>query len=390
MEYRKIRADEMAAAGRIMAQAFHAQNFQESLNESGHDHEYFYGAVQEDGHMAATLCAPPHSVNYFGQYVPMAAVGGVASLPESRRGGHMRKLITFMLQDAKQRGDKLAGLYPFSHIFYRKFGFEQCCRAQNLVIPMEKLTAFPSIGEAKQCFAPMDEQIFSRIWKAYTKNMNLACDREGKWDRYLNKDPYRERVYTYLWYDESGSPEGYVIYASIRHKDAPAYGIRDMAYTSPKALRGLMGFLKALAPQGFHLCWLAPQNFDTFMFFAEPYEIERVLNCHGMARLVDIPWCMENRPWPEKGTLTFRVTGDVLEENNGVYRVTIQDTVKCEKLADGDCDMTLSVQCLSALALGAETVDSCLMFREDILIHRNEELIRRCFPHCSVQLTEAF
>ena len=37
MEYRKIRADEMAAAGRIMAQAFHAQNFQESLNESGHD-----------------------------------------------------------------------------------------------------------------------------------------------------------------------------------------------------------------------------------------------------------------------------------------------------------------------------------------------------------------
>ena len=72
MEYRKIRADEMAAAGRIMAQAFHAQNFQESLNESGHDHEYFYGAVQEDGHMAATLCAPPHSVNYFGQYVPMA------------------------------------------------------------------------------------------------------------------------------------------------------------------------------------------------------------------------------------------------------------------------------------------------------------------------------
>ena len=125
MEYRKIRADELKASGRIMAQAFHAQHFHEAENESGHDHEYHYGAFTDEGKMMATLCAPPHSVNYFGKYVPMAAVGGVASLPEYRRGGHMRKLMTAMLRDAKDRGDKLAGLYPFSHEFYRKFGFEQ-------------------------------------------------------------------------------------------------------------------------------------------------------------------------------------------------------------------------------------------------------------------------
>lgn len=390
MEYRKIRADELVASGRVMAQAFHASSFEEARNESGHEHEYFYGAVTEEGKMIATLCAPPHSVNYYGQYVPMAAVGGVASLPEYRRGGHMRHLITAMLRDARERGDKLAGLYPFSHIFYRKFGFEQTCRAQNLMIPMEKLTAFPSIGHAEQCFAPMDEKVFSRIWKEYTKNVNLSCDREGKWARYLNKDPYRERVYTYLWYDESGSPEAYVIYTCIRHKDGPAYGVKDMAYTSPRALKGLLGFLKALAPQGFYLNWLAPQAFNTFLLFPEPYEIERTLNCHGMARIVDVCWCMENRPWQEKGTLVMQVTGDVLEENNGLYKVVIGDKVTCEKVENEEKDMTLSIQALSVLALGADTVDTMLCYRDDIVIHRNESWIKKNFPLTPNQLTEAF
>lgn len=390
MEYRKIRADELIASGRIMAQAFHAQSFREAENESGREHEYTYGAVDENGFMAATLCAPPHSVNYFGQYVPMAAVGGVASLPEYRRGGHMRRLITFMLQDAKARGDKLAGLYPFSHIFYRKFGFEQCCRAQNLVIPMDKLRQFTYTGQAVQFFPGMDERPFARIWKKYVEKCNLACDREGRWKHYLNNDPYKTRVYTYLWQDETGSPEAFIIYTPTTHNGEPAYSVRHLAYTSKEALFGLLGFVHKLSPQGFYLKWLAPMDFEPYMLLNEPYEVERNIQCHGMARLVDIVWCMENRPWKQKGEITFRVHSDVLEENNGVYRVTVGDTVKCEKLPDGDCDMTLSVQALSVLALGAQTVDTCLAYRDDMEIHKNGDLIRESFPLCSVQLTEPF
>lgn len=390
MEYRKIRADEFQSAIRIQAQAFHYQNFKDEVNDTGDKHRYVYAAM--DGEfMAASLVASPHSVNYYGQYVPMTAVGGVACLPEYRRGGHMRNLLTYTLQDAKNRGDKLAGLYPFSHEFYRKFGFEQSCRVQHLVIPMEKLKTFPTVGKAVQFFPGMDETPFDRIWRAYTQNCNLACDRVGKWKHLLEKSPYADRQYVYLWQDDTGEPQGYVIYTPDSYQDGPAYRIQDIAYTSPQALRGILGFMKVLSPQGYHLIWRAPMTVEPFTLFPEPYGIQRQIYLHGMARLMDIPWCLENRFWPrEQGTLTVRVTNDVIEDNNGVYRVTLGEKVTCEKTQDDDCDMTASIQALSLMCLGALDVDTLLLCREDLVIHRQYDLIKRCFPTCWVQMTEAF
>lgn len=108
MEYRRLTPDENRESGRIMGQAFQNEHFcdlpfgegAEALEMS----RRLYGAFDESGVMAATVSIPLHTVRYFDADVPLAAVGGVACLPAWRRGGVMRGLLTYALEDARGRG----------------------------------------------------------------------------------------------------------------------------------------------------------------------------------------------------------------------------------------------------------------------------------------------
>ena len=58
------------------------------------------------------------------KWLPLTGIGGVATLPEYRRAGVIRGIFKHILPRMYENGIAISGLYPFSHAFYRKFGYE--------------------------------------------------------------------------------------------------------------------------------------------------------------------------------------------------------------------------------------------------------------------------
>lgn len=394
MEYRRIHADELAASSRIMAQAFHFTNYQDPNNDTGDKHEFLYGAFDEKNVMRCTMSVPSRRVNYHGQFAPMATVGGVASLPEVRRGGNMRGLITFMLQDVKARGDKLSALYPFSHEFYRKFGYEVCARKRHIFLLMDALKNMPDHGHAEQFFPGMDDSVLHAIYQKWIANCNLTFEDAGAQQKKWDKNPYTDRHYVYIWYDDDGVAKAYVHYNREELKGENIYKIQELCYTCREGLFGMLGFLKRLSAQSRGFSWDMPDPLDPLLMFPEPYILQNEMNewVFGMARLIDIPWCLENKPWPHtQDTLTIRVTGDVLSENNGVYQVTLGEKAVCEKVPDDTpADMEASIQVLSMLCIGTQNAETLLDIHPDLKINRKQELIFASFPRKNVHMNVFF
>ena len=69
-----------------------------------------------------TLPAPPAAV---APLIPFAGVTAVGVHPTHRRRGLLRRLMAGMLEDARARGDALAGLIASESGIYGRFGFGQ-------------------------------------------------------------------------------------------------------------------------------------------------------------------------------------------------------------------------------------------------------------------------
>lgn len=80
-------------------------------------------AVFVDGKPVATAAFPAMTQNVRGSVVPMTGVDGVASLPDGRRQGYARDLMTFGFDLMRQQGSAVSSLYPFRESFYERLGY---------------------------------------------------------------------------------------------------------------------------------------------------------------------------------------------------------------------------------------------------------------------------
>jgi predicted acetyltransferase len=77
----------------------------------------------EDGVAVAEASAFPMHQNVRGHTYQMAGVAGVASLPQVRRRGHVRAVLTDLLGRMRDSGHVVSALYPFRPSFYERFGY---------------------------------------------------------------------------------------------------------------------------------------------------------------------------------------------------------------------------------------------------------------------------
>ena len=101
-----------------------------------------WGLFDDSGTMACTLFNHNLPLYFDGRVVPARGVGGVASDPVSRGQGNIRALFRRVLEDDYQSGVLFSALFPFSHSFYRKFGYELCYEAVKARFPTRDLRCF--------------------------------------------------------------------------------------------------------------------------------------------------------------------------------------------------------------------------------------------------------
>ena len=401
MSVREITEKELLLeCGRISSIAFCYSWDQEeaakNLEKPDHRTNVTFGSFNQEGALAACLQLPEYRVWYQGQSVPMVGVGGVASLPEHRRGGAIRELFQTALPWMRQRGAVFSSLYPFSHLFYRKFGYELCHFSFSYKIPTEALASFSCTcqvrmltpGEGLEADLPRLRQVYN----AWLGQHNLTVDREDRhWKDLVGTNATKERRYAYLL-EEDGKPLVYVIFTA---EDAPAPQgktgkIRELAFTDPKALTQALGFLYRLAAQYERFTLSVPGDLPLASLVQECYDLECSCWEQPMARIINVEKALELKVPASGEKYTLEVTDALVPENNGVFQVTGGMTPAVEQLPEGTpADLSLDIGSLTQLCLGFLSLEE-LLFKPGVVLNGNQDVLKRAFPKGAVFLNEYF
>ncbi len=95
--------------------------------------------VYEGSEALATCSLHEMTENIRGTVLGMGGLGGVASLPQGRRRGHVRNMLAYSFELMHERGMPVSALYPFRDSFYERLGYAQFPQNRFATIKPENL-----------------------------------------------------------------------------------------------------------------------------------------------------------------------------------------------------------------------------------------------------------
>jgi predicted acetyltransferase len=356
-------------------------------------------AFDDDGTMMSCVHDMPFVSQLNGHMVGMCGIGGVASLPEYRRRGSIRAIMQHILDDAYARGDVLSTLYPFSFAYYRKFGYEVAQAINAVTIPMSQMAHYAPFGTARAFAAGDDLAPFQAVYAQFIKGRNLACDRDDAqtgrplWHSWLGSKfvPGKIREYAYLWRDTDGTPGAYALVCPQGQGDDTAFEVYDYAFVSPRAFRGLMGFLRLLDGQASSIRIRLPEDMAPHTLFPQPYDITVSGQPRGMVRLVHVEKALHTLAAPGlTGEVVLGVQDDMLPQNSGAWLLSLEDGHAYVQKTDKASVFNLNIGLLSQLVCGTLSFEQATYLHDFSLDEEQTAFLTRVFPKRKQLLIERF
>ena len=389
MKIRKIKEGEEAQASKVEAIAF-VGSVPEKPEHSGNT----WGCFSDDGTLSSVVTDWPFTVYYNGKPVKMGGIGGVASLPESRMLGGVRSLFSEILRGDIENGVVFSALYPFSHTYYRRYGYEVCGGGNIVSFPSEALAKYRhASADIRMVETQEDALRLSPLNEKFAKNFNMSVRRdEFSWGRIMHGDYKNAECYRYVL-EKKGEPISYVFFKPKPVDGETQLYISDFAYDGKRGLHSLLGLLYKLSPQYSKITMELPPNFPIDSLIEEPYDIEAASPgfSRWMARLLDVEAGLKGLCCPDGSwKCSIRLRDDFLSFNSGIYQLTHDDGgLEVIKAKAESADISLSIQSLTQLCLGYNTLDMTLL-RDDAELFGNYEILNKLFTKRPIYMIDKF
>ncbi|MDE0047118.1 MAG: GNAT family N-acetyltransferase [bacterium] len=390
----------------------------EDMGQFGMLAGYVYGGAYGDGpdNLVAsvtrpewTLCAfdgnrlvssfstVPFTMRANGVALPIGGISAVGTLPEYRRRGLVRRIMTRAFADMRDGGRPVAALWASQAAIYQRYGFAMASALRSYAVDTVDID-FHDGGNGSSRVERLDVASgYDLIKDVY---VHFVADRMG----YLHRarplwlhNAFEEReadgpVHIALSHGASG-PDGYAVY-TLREgrRDHPARTqeivVRDLAWLSPGAYRSLWMYFKRHDLVG-RVRWnSAPSDDPAMEYFLEPRLLEARDNEGFWLRLVDVASALKGRGWTSDGEISITVREDSLAPwNTGSYRLTVSggtaDVAPCPTATD----IEISVKALASLYTGRRSARELsawgLLNGDADAVQRADNLFAtRHAPHC--------
>jgi len=369
-----------------------AEGDEESTENPPH---WAWGAF-EKGKLLAGMIETDFLMRFDGNSVKMSGVGGVGTLPEARKGGLIRRIFEQLLPEAYETGAIFSNLSPFSHDFYRMFGYEIACTRYELTIPAKYFLKLKPTGEFVQIFPGDDTAALQEVHSAYISGINHGICRDywpnnRAWKGFTENDPYSTGIFLYLWKDDAGKPQGYIKYADIEDEEH-AMSVKELAFASQAGLYGALGLVGGLSAQFGEFRWLMPSFIDPFDFLGEAWDIEPLIKPREMSRVINVKAALEKMRRPlGTGEYIVEVADDNLPVNAGKYLVEFGPEGTRVSPTSKEPHLSCDIRVLSQLVTGYRTLENALYSRRTGLeVHANRQTLDRVFTQRPQHVTEYF
>ncbi|MCL2008664.1 MAG: GNAT family N-acetyltransferase [Treponema sp.] len=401
MEIRRLNAGDMLPFRKIQTIAYNQRN-DFSKEEKPDDPlslpaEWSWGAFDK-GRLVSAMTEYEFLMRFDRNDVGLSGIGGVATLPEARKGGCVKAIFEKLLPEAYDKGVVFSNLNPFSHAFYRKFGYEVCCFWRQITIPTREFSHLKLRGTFTQIFPGDDCSALNEVLKTYISDINHGIHRDHwpnmlGWKRVTRHDPYNKGRFFYLWQDENGRPGAYIDYQHFIENNEHAMRVNELAFTSRDALYGVLSLVSGLEAQIRKLRWFMPGFLEPTDFISEPRELEQKLLLHDdMSRIINVKVALEKMRKPEgEGSFIVAVNDEWIKANTGTYLIEYGLQGCKVTLTQKEPDIRCDIPALSQLVLGYRTLENSLRTRQTgIEVYGNREILDKVFTLRPQHLTEYF
>jgi predicted acetyltransferase len=402
IEIRRLCAEELQKARRLHTVVYnfrHDYNKEEKKEPDPLEHppEWTWGLF-EGNKLLSCMIEIEFLMRFDNHSVPMSGIGGVGTLPEARKGGHIRSIFEKLLPEAYEKGVVFSNLCPFSHAFYRKFGYEVACARNKITIATSQFIDLKLRGDFTHHLPGDDTFVLNEIHSGYIANLNHAICRDHwpynrAWNIFTKDDPYATGNYIYLWRDENGRPRGYIKYHDETNKDGDhIIVVRELAFLDREALYGVLSIVGVLSPQFEEFQWLMPVFIDPADFVESIWDIEQKIIPRDMTRVVNVKAALEKMRHPEgEGAYIVEVEDLMISANHGKYLVEYGPEGSRVSSTTKEPDIRCDIPALSQLVTGYRTLGNALLTKQSGLeACGNRETLDKVFTLRPQHLTEIF
>ena len=366
LEIRPCRdAAELSDYGRIVSYVFAENDPASMTQELTTTQPDWTTCAFVDGRMASTLGVFPFTVRLNGVGVSMGGVTAVGTLPEHRRKGYLRHVMSEALGTMRDRGQAYAILWASMGAIYQRFGYGLVTTKVTYSYD-PRYVGFESGPEPRgsATMIPKDDA-FATIKQLYVQSAtprNLHIHRSAPlWDvdtlRPRKKD---ERVYVAVYNNEAGEARGYIVYGTAEMPNQPAPGpnqlmtVKDFIALDMDAYRGLWEYIRRHDLVGrVEMSGCMPEDDPAPDLLLEPRMLNRHTSDGIWMRVVDVERAVPQRPYGDRGELVVAVTGDdMCPWNNGSYLIETDGLTTAIGKTDRAPALTVSPNALASLVAG--------------------------------------
>ena len=390
MIVRLLEPEDRVPAGIISHIAFHVRkDDMEAKKKEWEEHpeDEDWGAFDDDGTLMARIINN-HLVSHLdGHPVMNGGIGAVSTLPEYRDSGAVRAIFAGLLPEARKRGEVISTLYPFSHAFYRKFGYETVCCKNAYELTPRQLEGFAHHGWVRQWKPGDSVEEYNRIYTLFAEKYNLSIIRdEAKLkEEHIHGEFWKDRHFVYLLGNGDGA-KAYVVFQDEFRPESAKLVVEEAAWVDPDGFRAVLGFLARFTADYGALRMVLPTNMDLRLYVRNPYEVRTEPDLGHMVRVVNTEKLLSLIRKPEDGCFVIAVNGDgQIPENNGVWRVCGSSVTATEDAPD----LCVSARALGVMAVGGSSLAEA-EYREDVKISGNREILEKVFVRKPIYVGDHF
>jgi predicted acetyltransferase len=338
----------------------------------------------------------PYLMRFDHHHVKMSGIGGVGTLPEARSGGYIRMIFEKLLPEAYENGVVFSNLTPFSHAFYRKFGYELACARNEITIPTREFAGLKMRGKFTQIFPGDDTSALAFVHNAYIKPLNHGIHRDywadnRAWRVFTNECPYSTGTFLYLWRNSEGDSKSYIKYQHEKAGQENIMRVKELAFVDREGLYGALSLVSGLSSQYSTFKWAAPTFLEPVDFIVNMWAVDQRLVPRDMTRIVNVKTALSLMRRPEgEGCYTIEVVDKQISANNKRFLVEYGDGVRVSETAK-EPNMRCTVAALSQLVMGYRTLENALLTKQtDIEVLGNRETLDKVWTLRPQHITEYF
>lgn len=321
------------------------------------------GVFGEDGTLLSAMIHNRYTARFEGHDALLVGVGGVVTDPVARGRRGIRGLFETYLPMLYNEGYVFSALYPFSHVFYRKFGYEFAFERRTVELSVESLRDdLCRADEIIRVLPDEDDRGMREIYDRYIEDKHFAIRRDdAMWRELRQGTPWEKLKYAYVL-RRGGRSVAYWIGTVEKRASDVVLTLADMAYTSRDGCEAIFAMLRGMneidtvrmtVPAELNPHWLVREPNDVGKYALQRGGMMRVMNVEKALAMLVAP--------PVAGHLTVDVTDPQIPQNSGCFTVTGDGVSLTVSRSNGPADMRCSINGLSVLIAGLQDFDDGLL-----------------------------